>query len=103
MILLTLLLLAAPPICRLPRDAAGKIQRSRDSVAAFRKEHPCPSTKKTSGACKGWVVDHLLPLCAGGRDAPENMVWQNYKESKEKDKVEVALCAWIDRECGGRR
>lgn len=105
MIFLLLLLLAAsaPSICHLTRDEKGKIQRSKDSVHSFRKDHPCPATGKTSGACPGWVVDHLLPLCAGGRDAPENMMWQEFKASKEKDKVEVALCQWIDRECGGKR
>jgi hypothetical protein len=38
------------------------------------------------------VVDHIVPLCAGGRDHPSNMQWQRAKEAKEKDKREAAEC-----------
>ncbi len=29
---------------------------------AFVREHPCPATGRTSGACPGYVVDHVRPL-----------------------------------------
>jgi len=34
----------------------------------FQRTHPCPSNHETSGPCPGWVVDHIVPLCAGGAD-----------------------------------
>ena len=50
--------------------------------------HPCPATGKTSGACKGYVVDHVVPLKGGGADAPANMQWQTVAEAKAKDMIE---------------
>lgn len=66
--------------------------------AAFLKSHPCPATGKNSGACPGYVVDHVIPLCAGGADAVANMVWQELAASKIKDAHEMALCADIRKE-----
>jgi hypothetical protein len=63
------------------RDAGGKIIRHSEVVAAFRKVHPCPSTHKTTGACPGWAVDHVVslgakhPILGGGCDAVSNMQW----------------------------
>lgn len=49
--------------------------RSSHAVSAFRKSHPCPITGKTTGACPGWAVDHVVPLACCGPDVPENMRW----------------------------
>ena len=57
------------------RDADGRISRSAAVVDAFQREHPCPSTGKASGPCKGWAVDHVIPLACGGCDSLENMQW----------------------------
>ncbi len=72
--------------------ATAQAQRSAAQVRAFRKLHPCPVTGQTTGACPGWVVDHRVPLCAGGKDAPANMQWQRKEESLIKDKQEWAIC-----------
>src|SRR5205814_2352246 len=56
-----------------PRDANGHIKRSSSAKHEFEKTHPCPSTGKTSGACPGYVVDHVTALKRGGADAPSNM------------------------------
>jgi|SRR3569623_364035 len=40
----------------------------------------------------GYVIDHIVPLCAGGPDSIENLQWQIAEEAKEKDKLERALC-----------
>lgn len=74
--------------------------RSSTAVARFRRVSPCPSTGKTKGPCPGYVVDHVVPICAGGADDPSNMVWQPTADAKKKDKAEDALCAWIRRLCG---
>lgn len=72
--------------------------RDQGQVRHFRYNHACPATGKTSGSCPGFVVDHIVPLCAGGADDPSNMQWQELAESREKDKAEWALCRWIRKE-----
>jgi hypothetical protein len=37
-------------------------------------------------------VDHIIPLCAGGADAPSNMQWQTTAEAKAKDREEMKTC-----------
>ena len=54
----------------------------------FEKSNPCPATGKSSGPCKGYVIDHVVPLDCGGADAPSNMQWQTTADGKAKDKVE---------------
>jgi hypothetical protein len=66
--------------------------RDRHQVYRFRATHPCPATGKARGACKGWVVDHVVPLCAGGADAPGNMQWQSAWDAKRKDRLEMLQC-----------
>jgi len=70
------------------RDSHGKIARSEHAKTSFKKQHPCPSTGKTSGACSGYLIDHVKPLKRGGADAPSNMQWQNKAAAKQKDKTE---------------
>ncbi len=36
----------------------------------------------------GWVVDHIIALCKGGKDEPANMQWQTIADAKAKDKWE---------------
>ena len=62
--------------------------RDPKQIARFEKSHPCPSTGRTSGACPGYVVDHVRPLKRGGADRPENMQWQTKEDAKRKDKTE---------------
>jgi hypothetical protein len=70
------------------RDANGRIKRNPAARRAFQSSHPCPATGKTSGACPGYVVDHIVPLKRGGADEPANMQWQTVVEAKGKDKIE---------------
>ena len=41
----------------------------------------------------GYVVDHIVPLCAGGVDAPSNMQWQSVEAARVKDRQERATCS----------
>lgn len=75
-------------------SADGRDLRQRE---AFRKQNPCPATGRTKGACPGYVVDHIWPLCAGGADHPKNMQWQTVAAGKKKDREEAAECAEIRR------
>jgi hypothetical protein len=43
---------------------------------------------RTSGACPGYVVDHIDPLTRGGADDSSNMRWQTIAEAKAKDRIE---------------
>jgi len=69
-------------------DSHGRIRRSATARLDFEHHHPCPSTGKTSGACAGYVVDHVVPLKRGGADAPSNMQWQTIDAAKAKDRWE---------------
>lgn len=71
--------------------------RSSAQRAAFARANPCPSTGEPRGACPGWVVDHIEPLCAGGADHPSNMQWQELYASRSKDIVERARCRSSNR------
>jgi hypothetical protein len=70
------------------RDSHGRIARSHVSIYKFRKDHPCPSTGATSGACPGYVIDQVQPLKRGGADKPANMQWQTIHDAKAKDRRE---------------
>lgn len=83
--------------CILKRDSSGAIARSSSAVAAFKKANHCPSTGKGIGACPGYIVDHIQPLCACGPDAPSNMQWQTVVDSKAKDKLEDKQCAALKK------
>ena len=73
-------------------DPADATDRDPAVRKAFQKSHPCPANRRTSGACPGYVVDHIKPLCAGGLDKVSNMQWQTVAEAKKKDRLERAEC-----------
>lgn len=67
-------------------------ERSKSVRAEFMREHPCPSTGLTTGACPGWQVDHRIALCTGGADRAENLQWLTVEDHKVKTKSDVRLC-----------
>ncbi|MCR4331763.1 MAG: HNH endonuclease [Sulfuricaulis sp.] len=80
----------------LPVDA--KQPRSTKAKADFVRVNPCPSTGSTRlGGCVGYVIDHRVPLCAGGVDRPENMQWMTIPDAKAKDRIERAQCREMRR------
>lgn len=56
------------------------------TVRQFQKQTGFPKGRP------GWVVDHIIPLCAGGPDVVLNMQWQTSAESYVKDKYERQIC-----------
>src|SRR5437868_4659846 len=83
---------AAAKCASCARNSHGRIRRSSTAKHQFQHSHPCPSTGKASGACPGYVIDHVKPLKRGGADAgadaPSNMQWQSKAVAKAKDKTE---------------
>lgn len=75
--------------------AAAAFARDPAQVRAFRKANACPATTKTDGACPGWVVNHIVPLCFGGKDEPANMEWEQKAPSYKRDAFERALCKTV--------
>lgn len=106
LLLICLGLVIAPPVdagpldetvfCGAPkRDLFGNIERSSAVIRAFKKLHPCPSTKLTYGACPDWVLDHPKPLACGYCDSVDNMQWLPYEVWKAKS-------LWERKIYGGR-
>lgn len=69
---------ADPRYCgveNIKRNSAGKIYRSKKSIAEFRTLWACPSTGLYIQSCPGWSIDHIVPLAEGGCDVVGNMQW----------------------------
>ena len=73
--------------------STAKIHRSSAAKNAFKRMQPCPATGQPRDACPGWIIDHIVPLCAGGADAPANMQWQTAANAHLKDLGEWRECA----------
>lgn len=73
--------------------AEARIARDHKALRLFRAAHPCPATGLSTPRCPGWIIDHVIPLCAGGPDKPSNMAWQTVADAKVKDRAERKLCA----------
>jgi len=63
--------------------------RKRSTVLRFERLTGYPHGRP------GFVVDHIIPLCGGGRDAVWNMQWQTVADAKVKDVVEKQECALL--------
>lgn len=73
-------------------ESQPKSYRDPAQVRIFKKLNPCPATGKVQHICKGYVVDHIVPLACGGADNPFNMQWQTIADGKAKDKTERKNC-----------
>lgn len=62
--------------------------RSTTVLHAFQHANPCPSTGRMTGACPGYIKDHIVALCDGGADAVGNLQWQTIADAKAKDRTE---------------
>jgi hypothetical protein len=77
----------------IPFSASATEHRSTSVKHEFQLTHPCPATGLTSGACPGWIKDHIVLLACGGPDAPSNTQWQTIRDARAKDKWETKECA----------
>lgn len=71
---------------------AQPAQRSAAVMAEFKRLHPCPATGAPRGACPGYEVDHVQPLCAGGPDAVDNLQWLAIDAHRDKTRRDMAAC-----------
>lgn len=85
-------ILLAALMVALPLVATARIERSAAEVLAFKRHNPCPVTGLARGACPGWAVDHVRPLCLGGPDTRENMQWITNEDHRFKTMVDVREC-----------
>src|SRR6267143_450452 len=72
--------------------AGASEYRSYSVKHEFQRQHPCPSTGRPTGACPGYIKDHIVPLACGGPDAVSNMQWQTIAAAKAKDRWERKSC-----------
>lgn len=70
-------------------------QRSAAELRAFQRANPCPATGQHRGACPGYQIDHIEPLCAQGVDKPHNMQWLTIEEHRYKTATDVRVCAQL--------
>jgi hypothetical protein len=83
-LLLRLAIFASAATAAEPRSAAV--------IAPFKRANPCPLTRLVKGACPGWQVDHVLPICAGSADSVANLQWLTVAEHKTKPRSDVSAC-----------
>ena len=79
----------------LPMAAEARIPRSAAEVLAFKRHNPCPSTDLRRGACPGYQVDHVQPLCSGGPDTRANMQWLSVADHRIKTRQDVRVCRYL--------
>jgi hypothetical protein len=73
------------------RGENGRIKRNPAARRALQSGNPCPVNGRTSGACPGYVVDHVVPLKRGGADNPSNMRWQTAAEAENRSYLRLRL------------
>src|SRR5215471_2102089 len=84
--------LMALSLAMVPITASAGEHRSSAVKREFQREHPCPSTGRTTGRCPGYIKDHIRALDCGGPDSVANMQWQTTAAAKAKDKWEGNGC-----------
>jgi 5-methylcytosine-specific restriction endonuclease McrA len=91
------LLVVALVVAALSFPAAADAKRSAQAKYQFQKANPCPVNLAHRGRCPGYDIDHIVPLCAGGADSPENMQWLTKSAHKEKTRRDVFECRMARR------
>lgn len=82
-------------------SASAEEHRSRSVLRDFQRTHPCPATGLATGACPGYVKDHIIPLACGGPDAVANLQWQTVADGKAKDRWERKDCTLVSHSGSG--
>ena len=72
--------------------AEARTKRSQRAKVEFKHQYPCSATGSPKGRCKGYVIDHIVPIACHGADATSNVPWQTVADAKAKDKWERKGC-----------
>ena len=67
------------PRCKGCATSRKRAPRSTAAHNAFRTSHPCPATGDAKGACRGYVVDHVIPLACGRPRRPVQHAMANQR------------------------
>ena len=51
-----------------------------------------PALGERHGKCPGYIIDHVIPLCAGDADTPASMQLRSRAAAKLKDVDEAQQC-----------
>ena len=51
-----------------------------------------PALGERHGKCPGYIIDHVIPLCAGDADTPASMQLRSRAAAKRKDVDEAQQC-----------
>jgi hypothetical protein len=62
------ILVLACCLALVPCLAPAREYRSQTVKHEFQRQHPCPSTGRPTGACPGYIKDHIVSLACGGPD-----------------------------------
>ena len=68
-------------------QAEARTKRSQSAKVEFKQQHPCPANDSAKRLCKGYVIDHIVPIACHGADAPSNMQWQTAADAKSQGQV----------------
>lgn len=71
---------------------ADKPTRSQSVRDTFQKQTPCPANGNTRGPCPGYEADHIVALCKGGMDTPENLQWLPVGLHRLKTTDDIRAC-----------
>lgn len=68
------------------------LRRWIDELCGGQQKTFADRTGQARGACPGWQIDHITPLCSGGADRPVNMQWLTVEQHKAKTREDVRIC-----------
>jgi hypothetical protein len=60
-------------------------------VRAFKRRNICPGTGNLERLCRGYVVEHVIPIACGGLDISENMRYIAVEVNLGKDRIDCPV------------
>jgi pilus assembly protein FimV len=71
---------------------SGGPQGGSTAFAEFRRKYPCPAPGAHE-PCIGYVIAYVVPICAGGEDAANNLQWFTVEAALRKERADQTRCA----------